>query len=311
LVFRSLGGVGSTMFFVSALGLMIRISPEDARGRVAGLFSMSFLTGSVGGPVLGGLTAGLGLSAPFIIYGIASTIAAAVVFFSLRRSQHAGPAMHHEPAVTVRQAMRHRAYWSALTSNFATGWSFFGLRIALVPLFVVEVLGRSPTTAGLALAVFAIGNASAVFPSGFLSDRIGRRILLIIGLFVAGLATATLGAASSLVLMLAGAFIAGAASGIYSAPQQAAVADIIGSKARAGTAVATFQMMSDLGAIVGSFAVGLIAQQVSYFWSFVVTGAILVLAAVAWSLAPETHPRPSVEPIPARALGPEVGGEVP
>src|ERR1700752_1753152 len=53
LLFRSLGGVGSTMFFVSALGLMIRISPENARGRVAGMFSTSFLLGSVGGPGLG------------------------------------------------------------------------------------------------------------------------------------------------------------------------------------------------------------------------------------------------------------------
>ena len=58
------------MFTVSSLGLMIRISPPDARGRVAGLFSSAFLIGSVGGPVLGSLTAGLGLAAPFVIYGV-------------------------------------------------------------------------------------------------------------------------------------------------------------------------------------------------------------------------------------------------
>ena len=86
LLFRSLGGIGSTMFFVSALGLMIRISPEDARGRVAGMFSTSFLLGSVAGPVLGAATAGFGLGAPFIIYGGALMVAAAVVFFSLRHS---------------------------------------------------------------------------------------------------------------------------------------------------------------------------------------------------------------------------------
>ena len=66
LLFRSLGGFGSAMFTVSSLGLMIRISPPDARGRVAGLFSSAFLIGSVGGPVLGSLTAGLGLAAPFV-----------------------------------------------------------------------------------------------------------------------------------------------------------------------------------------------------------------------------------------------------
>ena len=61
-----------------------------------------------------------------------------------------------------------------LFSNFATGWAAFGLRIALVPLFVVEALGRGAGFAGLALATFAAGNISAVIPSGYLSDRVGR-----------------------------------------------------------------------------------------------------------------------------------------
>ena len=94
LLFRSLGGFGSAMFSVSSLGLMIRISPPDARGRVSGLFSSGFLVGSVGGPVLGSLTAGLGLSAPFVIYGAALLVAALVVFISLRHSSVVEPAVH-------------------------------------------------------------------------------------------------------------------------------------------------------------------------------------------------------------------------
>ena len=79
---------------------------------------------------------------------------------------------------------------------------------------------------------------------------------------------------------------------MFSSPQQAAVADIIGSKARAGTAVATFQMMADLGSIVGSLVVGQVAQHTSFGWAFVVSGGILLLAAVGWTLAPETRGRP-------------------
>jgi MFS family permease len=311
LVFRSLGGFGSAMFTVSSLGLMIRISPSDARGRVAGLFSSAFLVGSVGGPVLGSLTVGLGLSAPFVIYGAALLIAVAVVFFRLRHSSLAAPDVETEPAISVRTALRNRAYRAALFSNFATGWTAFGLRIALVPLYVVEVLGHGAGMAGLALATFAIGNVSAVIPSGYLSDRIGRRKLMICGLTVSALTTALVGFTDSLPLFLAAAYVTGAATGMFISPQQAAVADIIGSKSRGGTAVATFQMMSDFGAILGSLAVGQIAEHLTFGSAFVISGVILLVAAVGWIFAQETRPPTSTEHTSARPLGPEAGGEVP
>lgn len=312
LLFRSLGGVGSAMFTVSSLGLMIRISPPDARGRVSGLFSSGFMIGSVGGPILGALTAGLGLSAPFLIYGAALLVAAAVVFVSLRNSAVIASSDGDDGRpVPFRTVFAHRAYKAALLSNFATGWASFGLRVALVPLFVVEVLGGSPGVAGLALTAFAVGNISVVIPSGYLSDRLGRRTLLIVGLTLAALSTGAVGFTTSLPVFLVAAYIAGAATGIFVSPQQAAVADVVGSRSRGGTAVATFQMMADVGSIGGSLLVGLIAQYLSFSWAFVISGAIMLLAALAWVFAPETHRRPPAGHTPARPLGPEAGGEVP
>ncbi|HEX9834510.1 MAG TPA: MFS transporter [Mycobacterium sp.] len=311
LLFRSVGGLGSAMFTVSSLGLMIRISPPHARGRVAGLFSSGFLIGSVAGPVLGSVTAGFGLAAPFVIYGTALLVAAAVIFFSLRNSAVAARDESADPAVSLREVLRHRAYRAALFSNFATGWAAFGLRIALVPLFVVEALGRGAGVAGLALATFAIGNVSVVIPSGYLSDRVGRRKLLILGLTVSAASTVLVGLTSSLPIFLAAAYVTGAATGIFIAPQQAAVADIIGSNARGGTAVATFQMMADVGSIVGSLVVGQVAEHTSFGWAFVVSGGVLLVAALGWTFAPETRGRPPAGPTPPRALGPEAGGEVP
>lgn len=312
LLFRSLGGVGSAMFTVSALGLMIRISPADARGRVSGLFSSGFMVGSVGGPILGSLTAGFGLSAPFLIYGAALLVAATVVFVSLRNSSVVGREDDEvQTPVPFRTVFRHRAYKAALYSNFATGWASFGLRIALVPLFVVEVLGEGPGAAGLALTAFAVGNISVVIPSGYLSDRLGRRKLLIFGLTLAAVSTALVGFTTSLPVFLVAAVIAGAATGIFVSPQQAAVADVMGNKSRGGTAVATFQMMADFGSIGGSLLVGLIAQYTSYSWAFLVSGVILGVAALGWVFAPETRPRATPEHTEARPLGPEAGGEVP
>jgi MFS transporter, ACDE family, multidrug resistance protein len=289
LVLRAIGGIGSTMFFISALGLMIRISPPDARGRVAGLFATSFLVGMVGGPLLGSVTAGFGLRAPFLFYGVAMLLTAAVVFYSLRRSTLSTPSEQVHTEVTMRAALAHRAYRSALVSNFATGWSVFGLRMAVVPLFISDVMGRGPRMTGLVLAVFAIGNVLVVMPSGYLSDRIGRRSLLIGGLLACGVATIGLGVAGSLPVFLVAAGVAGAASGVYTSPQQAAIADILGNSARAGTPVAAFQMMADFGAIVGALAVAQIAERFSFAWGFSISGAIMLAAAVVWMFAPETQ----------------------
>lgn len=290
LLFRAISGVGSTMFYVSALGLMIHISPPDARGRIAGLFTTSFMVGAVGGPAIGGLTAGWGLTAPFIVYGVAMVGVAVALFFGLRHSALAAPPPPTRSTVTMRLALRSRAYWAALLANFATGWAAFGLRVALVPLFLSDVMGESVGVIGVALAAFAAGNAVAVVPSGYLSDRMGRRTLLIIGLATSGAATAALGAVSSLPAFMVAAAVSGATTGIFMSPMQAAVADILGSEARAGIPVAAVQMLSDLGAIVGSMTVGWAAEKLSYGWGFGISGIVLLIAAAGWVLAPETRP---------------------
>jgi MFS family permease len=297
LLFRVLSGIGSTMFFVSALGLMIHISPVDARGRIAGLFTTSFMLGAVGGPAVGSLTAGWGLTAPFIAYGVALLGVAAVLFYGLRNSTLAAPPPPTRSTVTMWEALRIRAYRSVLLANFATGWSAFGLRVALVPLFVTDVMGRGIGVIGVVLATFAAGNALAVIPSGYLSDRMGRRTLLIAGLGASGVATVWLGFVPSLPLFLAAAAVAGAATGIFMSPLQAAVADILGSEARAGNPVAAVQMASDLGAIVGSMTVGWVVERLSYGWDFAISGIVLVVAAVGWVLSPETRPADDSVPV--------------
>jgi MFS family permease len=85
LLFRGLGGIGSTMFTVSAMALIIRLTPSDSRGRASSAYASSFLFGNILGPVVGGLLAGLGMRIPFVIYATGLLLAAAVVWFRLER----------------------------------------------------------------------------------------------------------------------------------------------------------------------------------------------------------------------------------
>lgn len=296
LVFRSLGGIGSTMFTVSAMGLLVRLADPGARGRISGLYASAFLIGNMFGPVIGGVLAGfLGMRVPFVIYAVALLVAMAVVWSMLRDVHPAavGKAAGAHPPMRLREALAHPTYRAALGSNFANGWSSFGVRVALVPLFVVA-LGGSATLAGVALAVFAVGNTLALLPAGRIADQRGRKPLVIVGLAVAGLGTIWLGFVADNVLLLITCLIAGAGAGMFNAPQQAAVADIIGSHRSGGPVLATFQMVSDVGAIIGPILAGLLVEHFSFKAAFVATGVICLLALLPWLRASETLPPAAV-----------------
>ncbi|WP_182348120.1 MFS transporter [Tomitella gaofuii] len=288
LVFRGLGGIGSTMFTVSAMGLLVRLADPGARGRVTGLYSSAFLVGNILGPVLGGLLAGFGLRVPFLVYAAALIVAMLVVGLLLKDVHPAdggdGP---DKPAMELREALAHRAYRAALVSKFANGWSSMGVRVALVPLFAVAI-GAGESMAGVALAVFAVGNALVIIPAGRIADTRGRKPMVLAGLVVTGVGTAALGLSAGSAMLVVTSFVAGAGAGLLNAPQQAAVADLIGADRRGGSVLAGFQMLSDVGAIIGPIAAGFLAEQASYSVAFAVTGAVCLLAAIPWAGAPET-----------------------
>ncbi|WP_081416384.1 MFS transporter [Arthrobacter castelli] len=298
LVFRGLGGIGSTMFTVSAMGLIIRLAPPTIRGRVSSAYASAFLLGSIGGPVLGGLLAGFGLRVPFVVYALALIVAAAVVFFRLKDVSLGSKdtAKKQEP-MGFREAFGDSAYRSALVSSFANGWSSIGVRVALIPLFAGAALGAGPELAGIALAVFAAGNAAALTFSGRLADSIGRKPMVITGLVVNGLATGAIGFTTSVWPFLVVSVIAGLGSGLLNPAQQAVVADVVGNDKSGGKVLAAFQMMADTGGILGPILAGFLADRLSYTWAFGLTGLITLGAAGIWLNGRETVSRePAREP---------------
>jgi len=298
LVLRSLGGIGSTMFTVSAVALLIRLTPPRLRGRSTSLWSSSFLLGSVSGPLFGGGLIAISLRAPFVVYAAALFLAAVVAWLLLQRSPAIGAAPAATPALTVRQAWAHPAYRAALATNFANGWAVYGVRVSLVPLFVVEVLHRTGSLAGVALSVFAAGTVTVLTFSGRLVDVLGRRLPMLVGLAVTGGATMWLGFTRGVPEFLVAALIAGAGTGLVTPAQGATVADVIGSRARGGPVLAVVQMTADIGSILGPIATGLLVDHLSYPAAFVLTGGVALLAAVVWLRSPETLPRKDGQPAP-------------
>ncbi|HLV04528.1 MFS transporter [uncultured Georgenia sp.] len=290
LVFRGLGGIGSTMFTVSAMGLIVRLAPPTARGRASSLYATSFLLGNIGGPVLGGLLAELGLRVPFVVYAGALVIAAGVVWRLLPDTGRRGAARPKDehPPMQLAEALRDSAFRAALVSGFANGWSNFGVRVALLPLFAAAALDAGPWSAGAALALFAVGNALALNVAGRRADQRGRKPLVLVGLLVSGVFTAVLGLSGNVAVVLVVSALAGVGAGLLNPAQQATVADVVGQERSGGKVLAGFQMSQDTGAILGPVLAGALADAFGYGVAFAVSGAITLLAGVAWLGARET-----------------------
>lgn len=291
LLFRGLGGIGSTMFTVSAMGLIVRLAPPTIRGRVSGLYATAFLTGNILGPALGGLLAPLGYRVPFFVYAVALVVASGVVAMFL-----SGTSLRPEPGatplavMTFAEAWRDSAYKAALFSGFANGWTNFGVRMALLPMFAAATPGLGLWTAGVALTVFAIGNAVALQLGGRLVDNRGRKRVLIAGLVVSSLATVTLGYTNHVVLFFVLSAVAGMGAGLLNPAQQATVADVVGSDRNGGKVLAYFQMATDVGTISGPLLAGVVVDAAGYGPAFALTAAVTALAALAWLPARETIP---------------------
>ena len=304
IVLRSVGGLGSSMFTVSAMALLLRVVDSDQRGRASGAFQGGFLLGGVAGPAVGGLVVAWSIRAPFFVYAVTLLMAAVVAMVFLAKSrlhelEHQVAGGDENRLEQLRDALKDRAYQAAIVVNLVTGFVVFGLRSSAVPLFVVEGLNKSASLSGIGFLVAAGLQAVLLLPAGRMADTEGRRKALLFGTIgtAAGMLVLTASdvatngwgtdAVAGTALFFLAMAIQGAAGAFLGSAPAAVVGDIMGGR-RGGIVVATFQMMSDVGAIAGPLLAGLLVDAFDFDWAFA-AGSALVLVAVTFVVRmPET-----------------------
>ena len=300
LVLRGVGGIGSAMFTVSAMALLLRTAGPEQRGRASGAFQAGFLFGGVTGPAIGGAVTGISIRAPFVVYGftlvVAGTLAAkylsrepspAAVAVDPTSPGPAAPPAPKAPPASLSVALRSAAYRASLMVNLSSGFIVFGLRISLVPLFVTEGLKQGVGLVGIGFLCAAATQAVMLIPAGRWTDRSGRRGSMLVG-------TATLTASMLLLALETGAvgfLLAMAASGLASAFLAPASAAVVGDLTRGlsgGRVVSVYQMVGDLGGILGPLIAGALADAAGFQWAFA-AGVVIGLITLAFVVVmPET-----------------------
>jgi DHA1 family tetracycline resistance protein-like MFS transporter len=172
--------------------------------------------------------------------------------------------------------------------------TFIGIGI-IVPLFPFfgERIGASPETITLAVAVGAFGQLISTPFWGWLSDRIGRKPVLLLSLLGSTLANVLLAYADTLPTLLFSRLVAGLMSGII-AVAFAAASDVTVGEQRAkamGRIGACFSFGFMMGPALGGLLAGENPASTDYFGIAMMAAGLDVLALVlAVLFLRETHP---------------------
>jgi len=290
LTFRSLGGLGSSMFSVSAGSLLMRSVSDDVRARAQSLYNGGFLLGGITGPAFGGVLSAISLRAPFFVYSTTLAIAGtiALVFLSEKRlGKKVDAPTTQIGQTTLSQAFKLRPYQVALMLAFINNWILFGLRSSILPLFVTEKLNSTAAIAGLGLTIGALVQGVFMLRAGKYSDSKGRKAAFLFGsafvlfgiLMLAFTTNTALYFISMALFGLGGAYVGTAPGSV--------VGDII--KGRGGQVIAAWQMAGDAGMIFGPVIVGLLTDIFSYQVAFLVSAGIWIIAMLLATILPETR----------------------
>lgn len=282
LVARGLGGIGSAMFGVAAMTILLAATPAQLRGRASAIYSGSFLIGNMAGPAVGALLAAISIRAPFFFYALTLVAASAVAWIMLRTSENAvrigQQSAANQEARPMREVAKDARYWAACATNFVVGWQSFGARSLLIPIIVVEVLDEPTTTTGVILAIAAVVQGLALAPVGKAVDEIGRRPLLVAGLLISAVTSLFFAQAATVVLLAVLLAIFALGSSALATAPTALIGDSVGGGR--GTPVAISQMIGDLGSIFGPLVAGALADAWSMQAAFAIGSALMLSVAI-------------------------------
>jgi MFS family permease len=257
LLLRALQGVGVAITIPASLALMALITEKESRGGSMGIYSTLRIIGFACGPLIGGfLQVHSGFNAAFIAG--AGFLALAVLMVQIWVKDV--PATESNPSGkrfrVIDRALLTPGILSAALATFLMA-SSFSMVTTLENEFNMR-LGINALQFSAAFTALMIGRLIFQVPLGRLSDIIGRKPLVIVGMVLLAPATALLGEANTLTQLILLRVFQGIAAAGVAAPVFAVAGDLAESGGE-GRQMSIITMGFGLGLALGPLIAGLLA----------------------------------------------------
>ena len=293
--FRLLQGLGSGIFTVAAMVVIGEISTEANRGQYMSLYWGSFLLGLSFGPTLGGFIGEyLSYRAVFLGFFGLSLAATILGYFFIPETRRSKDAKSPDPAADQANSLplrRNMNFWLVCALALLTLITISGNQITLIPILGYERLELTEGQVGLALTLAAITQLITVPFAGRLSDRLGRKRLIVPGGMITMLGLLMFTGAQSYSLFLGSGIILGMGMG-FGGPLLAAYVADIAPPGEYERTMAIYRTVADAGWVIGPIMLGWLNDVRGINSPFFLTAALFLVTTVCFAaLAKESVSR--------------------
>ena len=293
---RFVSGAGAGVVLTAGLIVLADITRASTRGRTLAIYQGVFLFAVGIGPLPGGyLAERFGLEAPFLVYGLASAMVAAIAWFGVAETRDMGAS----DRATGTAVLPFRRQLQALAGNAGfmlvclislTGAAArTGALFSIVPVLARDRLGLDPSDIGFGLALGSVIGLAVTYPAGALVDRYGRKSVIVPTTVLTALSMLCFSLAPAYAWFLLACAIWGGASAASAAAPSAYAADSAPPGLNAA-AMSSYRTLSDIGYVVGPILLGWLGDARGLdapLWTAAI--ALLVTTTLFAMIAPETH----------------------
>jgi MFS family permease len=291
---RILQGIGVALTVPAALALMAKSSEHQTRGGSMGIYTAMRMLGFAIGPLISGyLLVNYGFSIVFVVGGAFLFLAVILVQVLVDEAPADVSKIRAQPFKVFDSAVFTRPLIALGVAMFMMA-SAFTMMTTLEPQFNAR-LGQTALGFGLAFSALTLSRLVFQIPLGRLSDRIGRKPPIIVGLILMAPVTALLGLAATTLQLTGLTAVQGLASAAIAAPGFALAADL-SQHGGEGRQMSIMAIGFGTGIALGPLIAGVLAIY-AFELPFAIGGVLCLIGAwVVSRFVPETILLSSPEP---------------